>query len=118
MKFLPEIFTYTVYANGHHGKSFDPRGNYDYQTQQQYPQGHEGGLEAIPQMLLDQGLIGAALLLCGIIIWKLAQKMEKMNEKILDLVQHDSELKAKLVTHMEGVERELERIRRNGNGHG
>jgi len=32
------------------------------------------------------------------------------------LVQHDSELKAKLVTHMAGVERELERIRKNGHG--
>ena len=42
--------------------------------------------------------------------------MESMNEKILDLVQHDSELKAKLITHMEGVERELERIGRNNHG--
>ena len=67
-------------------------------------------------MLLDQGLIGAALIICGVVIWKLAQKMEKMNDRILDLVQHDSELKANLVTHMEGVERELERIRKNGHG--
>lgn len=98
---------------------FDPRQEYYHppqQQQQQYAPAIDSGLNAIPQMLLDQGLIGAALIICGVVIWKLAQKMEKMNDRILDLVQHDSELKAKLVTHMEGVERELERIRKNGHG--
>ena len=112
-------FGFIAYANGHHSgmRTFDPSSDsYTQQYTQAVVQQSETGIEDIPQMLLDQGLIGAALLLCGVIIWKLAKKMESMNEKILDLVQHDSELKAKLVTHMEGVERELERIRRNGHG--
>ena len=111
-------FGFIAYANGHHSgaRYFDPSSDgYAPQYTQAVVQ-HPTGIEDVPQMLLDQGLIGAALLLCGVIIWKLAKKMESMNEKILDLVQHDSELKAKLVTHMEGVERELERIRRNGHG--
>ena len=111
-------FGFIAYANGHHSgmRTFDPSSDSYSQQYAQVVTNQGAGIEAIPQMLLDQGLIGAALLLCGIIIWKLAKKMESMNEKILDLVQHDSELKAKLVTHMEGVERELERIRRNGHG--
>ena len=112
-------FGFIAYANGHHSgmRTFDPSADgYNQQYAQAMIQQPGTGIEDIPQMLLDQGLIGAALLLCGIIIWKLAKKMEVMNDKILDLVQHDSELKAKLVTHMEGVERELERIRRNGHG--
>tara|TARA_B100001248_G_C27311792_1_gene422349 strand:+ start:184 stop:522 length:339 start_codon:yes stop_codon:yes gene_type:complete len=110
-------FGFVAYANGHHSgmRAFDPSAD-TYHQQYAQAVGQPQSIEAIPQMLLDQGLIGAALLLCGIIIWKLAKKMEVMNDKILDLVQHDSELKAKLVTHMEGVERELERIRRNGHG--
>ena len=110
-------FGFIVHANNHHG-NFNP--SVDPHHQQQYlgntHQQNVTGLDSIPQMLLDQGLIGAALIVCGFVIWKLAKKMEKMNDKILDLVQHDSELKAKLVTHMEGVERELERIRKNGHG--
>lgn len=111
-------FGFIAYANGHHSgmRTFDPSADSYPQQYAQVVAPQGAGIEAIPQMLLDQGLIGAALLLCGVIIWKLAKKMESMNEKILDLVQHDSELKAKLVTHMEGVERELERIRRNGHG--
>lgn len=111
-------FGFITYANGHHSgmRNFDPSADSYHQQYAQVVAPQGTNIEAIPQMLLDQGLIGAALLLCGVIIWKLAKKMEYMNEKILDLVQHDSELKAKLVTHMEGVERELERIRRNGHG--
>lgn len=111
-------FGFIAYANGHHSsnRTFDSSSDSYSQQYAQVVANQGAGIEAIPQMLLDQGLIGAALLLCGVIIWKLAKKMESMNEKILDLVQHDSELKAKLVTHMEGVERELERIRRNGHG--
>ena len=111
-------FGFIAYANGHHSgmRTFDPSADSYSQQYAQIVASQGSGIEDIPQMLLDQGLIGAALLLCGVIIWKLAKKMESMNEKILDLVQHDSELKAKLVTHMEGVERELERIRRNGHG--
>ena len=109
-------FGFIAYANGHHSgaRYFDPSS--DGYAVPQYTQAvaqPPAGIEDIPQMLLDQGLIGAALLLCGVIIWKLAKKMESMNEKILDVVQHDSELKAKLITHMEGVEREIERIGRN-----
>ena len=111
-------FGFIAYANGHHSgmRTFDPSSDSYTQQYTQVVAAQSAGIEDIPQMLLDQGLIGAALLLCGVIIWKLAKKMEVMNDKILDLVQHDSELKAKLVTHMEGVERELERIRRNGHG--
>ena len=111
-------FGFIAYANGHHSgmRTFDPSADTYHQQYGQVVAPQSAGIEDIPQMLLDQGLIGAALLLCGVIIWKLAKKMEVMNDKILDLVQHDSELKAKLVTHMEGVERELERIRRNGHG--
>ena len=89
--------------------------HYDGKHESHVPQGYTahqdfggGTLSAVPQMLLDQGLVGAALLVCGFVIWKIAKKMDQLNDKVLAIVEKDAEFKAKMLAHVEGVERELE----------
>jgi|TARA_Y100000310_G_C20514922_1_gene730707 hypothetical protein len=118
-----------------HSRPFAPNEGYatnivpqNYYTHQAQP--NPTGIEDIPAMLLEQGLVGIGLLVMGFTIWTLFKRKEKLDDKIIELVKDNQgvimsvtqsidRMNARVDKDLEGVdvrlqnvEREVERIGR------
>ena len=117
----------------HHMRTFNPNEDYAKQPQIYYSQQQQpkpAGIEDIPAMLLEQGLVGIGLLVMGMAIWVLFKRKEKLDDKLMELVKDSQKvlmdvtqsidrMSARVDKDLEGVdvrlqnvEREVERIGR------
>mgnify|MGYP003136662423 FL=1 len=117
----------------HHMRTFNPNEDYVKQPQVYYSQQQQSkptGIEDIPAMLLEQGLVGIGLLVMGMAIWILFKGKEKLDDKLMELVKDSQKvlmdvtqsidrMSARVDKDLEGVdvrlqnvEREVERIGR------
>ncbi len=103
------------------------------QTIYQQPQQYTGGLSAIPDILINQGITGIGLFVMGMAVWKLFNKLEKSQDEtkrdLLTIVREGQsvivqftgkldEFKTSVSTELasnsarlQNLEREVERIR-------
>ena len=114
-------------------RTFNPNEDYAKQPQIYYSQQQQpkpAGIEDIPAMLLEQGLVGIGLLVMGMAIWVLFKRKEKLDDKLMELVKDSQKvlmdvtqsidrMSARVDKDLEGVdvrlqnvEREVERIGR------